>query len=109
MLTALESDGNASPFSRSIINLQIQRPTEMGPSRDQLIYDAVRLVINAGPVNCVRSRRLKYNRPTLYPVRGLRSCPRELELRKDEAVGLLENPVHRLAAASFYLLIDFLG
>lgn len=86
MLPVLGSDGNDATLSQNTINSWLKQRTEMGQQLDQLIYEAIRLVINSGPINCVRQCRLKYNRFTWYIMQGLLSCPHQLESRKSDAL-----------------------
>lgn len=64
MLTVLGGGGNDATQSQRTVNSRLRQSAERGRWLDVLIYEAIRLVINSGPIDCVRSCRLKYNRFT---------------------------------------------
>lgn len=70
MLTVLGGGGDDATQRQRTVSSRPRQSAERGRWLDLLIYEAVRLVINSGSIDCVRSCRLKYNSLTWSIVWG---------------------------------------
>jgi len=82
MLTVLGGGGNDAMQRQRTVHSRLPQCAERGRWLDLLIYEAVRLVINSGPTDCVRSCRLKYNRFTWSTVGASCAVPVSYNLRE---------------------------